>query len=202
MFHMEGLRYELTCPTAVRTCSSSSSFEIRLRTMLFFKQYLLTVLSLNPFSPGYICFNMSLISTWVFFWWRNKSRIKSTSVASMFEFGANLFPGCRNIHGHSCHGSAIVDKDRYTVRSPRLLSPSLPSPKPALQGQPSLKPSLPDWVHLCPTLISRVSIFNKNKNQKLKSIFNFGFWSINFRLSTGKTNDITINFLVLFVKAN
>lgn len=93
---------ELTCSTAVRTCSWSSSVEIRLRTMLFFEQYLRTVLSLNPFSPGYICFNMLPISACVFFRRINKSRIKSTSAASMFEFGGsrcNIQDG-----GHSCQG--------------------------------------------------------------------------------------------------
>ena len=35
-----------------------------------------------------------------------------------------------------------------------------------------------DLASLCLTLISRVSIFNKSENQKLKSIFNLGFWSI------------------------
>jgi len=109
-------------------------------------------------------------------------------------FRRSAIPAFR-VARYSCQHSSIVDKDRCTVPSSRLPSPSLPSPKPALPDQSSLQTQPP---RLRQVLLyfdqSGFNSYQKLKNQKLKSIFNFGFWSIDFRLSTGKTNCITIIF--------
>ena len=141
---------------------------------------------------------MSLISTWIFFWWINKSRIKSTVVSIPC---LNLAPTCFQAVAISkmvvTRANIPVLWTRISAPSPRPASPSLslPSPKPALQDQSSLQ-TQPPWLRQVLLYFdqSGFNSYQKLKNQKSKSIFNFGFCSIDFRLSTGKTNYITIIF--------